>query len=78
MAVNEEQKLARMLPDFELNPLHRDMTSFIISSHVGRPLPPEWTQDDSCSFCRIVGGELLAAKVFEDENVIAILGTLNI
>jgi len=52
------------------------MTSFIISSHVGRPLPPEWTQDDSCSFCRIVGGELLAAKVFEDENVIAILDNL--
>lgn len=64
-----------MLPDRELNPV---MTSFIISSHVGRPLPPEWTQDHSCSFCRIIGGELSAAKVFEDENVIAILGTLHI
>ena len=52
------------------------MTSIIISNHVGRPLPPEWTQDDSCSFCRIIGGELLATKVFEDENVIVILGTL--
>ena len=71
-----------MLPNREFNPLHFSvifcvvMTSFIISNHVGRPLPPEWTQDDSCSFCRIIGGELLATKVFEDENVIVILGTL--
>lgn len=45
-------------------------------SHVGRTPPPEWTQDHSCSFCRIISGELLATKVYEDENVIAILDIL--
>lgn len=65
-----------MLPDRELNPLREVMTSFIIRSHVGRTPPPKWTQDHSCSFCRIISGELLATKVYEDENVIAILDIL--
>lgn len=52
------------------------MTSFIIQSHVDRSPAPSWAQDDTCAFCRIVQGTAPAAKLYEDDEVIAILGVL--
>ncbi|KAL0960820.1 hypothetical protein HGRIS_005839 [Hohenbuehelia grisea] len=47
------------------------MTSFIINSHVDRPA--SWKQDDFCTFCKIVNNELPSSKVFENDQVVAIL-----
>lgn len=52
------------------------MTSFIIKSHENRRLPLTWTRDPECAFCRILKGEIPAGVVYEDDNVIAILGEL--
>ncbi|KAI0801744.1 HIT-like domain-containing protein [Irpex lacteus] len=49
------------------------MTSFIIKAHEGRNLPESWKTDPDCAFCRILGGQAPAFKVFENELVIAIL-----
>ncbi|KAF5360620.1 hypothetical protein D9756_004829 [Leucocoprinus leucothites] len=52
------------------------MTSFIIRSHVDRDPAPSWSQDDTCAFCRIVQGAAPATKLYEDDEVIAILDVL--
>jgi len=49
------------------------MTSFIINSHISRPVPMSWSE--GCPFCKIVKGEESAFKVYEDDYVIAFLGT---
>jgi hypothetical protein len=52
-----------------------DMTSFIIQSHADRP-PSSWSkQMEDCTFCSILRKELPAWVVYENEFVIAILGT---
>lgn len=50
------------------------MTSFIIQSLVNRKPATSWAQKDDCAFCRIVQGVAPATKLYEDEEVIAILG----
>jgi len=50
------------------------MTSFIIDSHVSRPVAKSWQED--CPFCRIIEGLDPAFKVYEDEYVIAFLDIL--
>ncbi|KDR82644.1 hypothetical protein GALMADRAFT_58051 [Galerina marginata CBS 339.88] len=52
------------------------MTSFIIKAHEHRPLHSTWAQDQDCTFCRIIRGELTASKVYENDKVIAILDIL--
>ncbi|KXN88144.1 Protein hit [Leucoagaricus sp. SymC.cos] len=52
------------------------MTSFIIQSHVDRDPAPSWSQDDTCAFCRIVQGAVPATKLYEDDEVMAILDIL--
>ncbi|GLB38301.1 putative protein similar to CwfJ C-terminus 1 [Lyophyllum shimeji] len=54
------------------------MTSFIIKDHVDRPPAPSWApeSDSDCTFCRIIRNELPAYRVFEDDEVIAILDIL--
>ncbi|KAF9463017.1 HIT-like protein [Collybia nuda] len=56
------------------------MTSFIIKSHVDRLPAPSWNpyqdSETDCTFCRIVRNELPAFKVFEDDNILAILDIL--
>lgn len=52
------------------------MTSFIIKAHEGRSPPEAWKTDPDCAFCRILKGQAPAFKVFENELVIAILGTV--
>jgi diadenosine tetraphosphate (Ap4A) HIT family hydrolase len=57
------------------------MTSFIIDSHLDRPLAPSWTITDSesdCPFCRIVRGELPAYRILENDKVLAILGKYSV
>lgn len=53
-----------------------EMTSFIISAHLDRFSAPSWEHNADCPFCRIIKGELDAFRVYEDANVIAILGAL--
>ncbi|KAF9046475.1 HIT-like protein [Panaeolus papilionaceus] len=48
------------------------MTSFIINDHVGRELSALW-KDPDCTFCKIIAGELPTSKVYEDDEIIAIL-----
>lgn len=50
------------------------MTSFIIEAQIDRPIHPEWADNPDCVFCSILGKELPAYIVYEDEKVIAILG----
>ena len=61
------------------------MTSFIIKAHLNRRIHPDWLRKDAevkmieddpatCTFCRIIRGELRARKVFENEEVVAFLG----
>ncbi|KIJ59463.1 hypothetical protein HYDPIDRAFT_100687 [Hydnomerulius pinastri MD-312] len=52
------------------------MTSFMINAHVGRKLHHQWKDDPRCTFCRIIADELPATRVYEDEEVIAILDIL--
>ncbi|OBZ71659.1 Protein hit [Grifola frondosa] len=52
------------------------MTSFIIQAHEGRPLPQSWRVHPDCPFCRIIRGDAPAFRIYEDEKVIAILGTI--
>ncbi|KAL1736892.1 hypothetical protein EV714DRAFT_232834 [Schizophyllum commune] len=63
------------------------MTSFIIKAHLNRRIHPDWLRKDAevkmieddpatCTFCRIIRGELPARKVFENEEVVAFLGAL--
>ncbi|EKM79343.1 hypothetical protein AGABI1DRAFT_58879 [Agaricus bisporus var. burnettii JB137-S8] len=52
------------------------MTSFIIQSLVNRKPATSWAQKDDCAFCRIVQGVAPATKLYEDEEVIAILDIL--
>ncbi|KAG6831955.1 hypothetical protein H0H92_006556 [Tricholoma furcatifolium] len=54
------------------------MTSFIIKDHLNRPQAPSWTPDtdSNCTFCRILNNELPAHKVYEDDEIIAILDIL--
>ncbi|EPQ54736.1 HIT-like protein [Gloeophyllum trabeum ATCC 11539] len=51
------------------------MTSFIISDHLTRKVPPSWAAhaDPACPFCRIVAGAAPAFRVHEDERVVAFL-----
>ncbi|KAJ7202803.1 HIT-like protein [Mycena pura] len=51
------------------------MTSFLIQAHENRPASA-WNNDAECVFCRIVRNESPAARVFENELVIAILDIL--
>ena len=51
------------------------MTSFVINAHTDRALPASWRTAPDCPFCRIVRGEGAAYKLYEDEAVIAILGS---
>jgi galactose-1-phosphate uridylyltransferase len=51
------------------------MTSFIIKSHVDRPLS-FWSKDKSCPFCRIVERTAPSYTVYENDMVIAFLGWL--
>jgi hypothetical protein len=51
------------------------MTSFIIKAHETRELPVSWKNHQECPFCRIISGDGPAFKVYEDEKVIAFLGT---
>lgn len=50
------------------------MTSFLIKAHVGRKMPLEWEENDSCAFCRIIERQSFASIVYETDKVIAILG----
>ena len=50
------------------------MTSFIVEAHVNRPLHPKWADNPHCVFCLILGNELPAYVLYEDDQVIAILG----
>lgn len=50
------------------------MTSFIIKTQLERQNQP-WKDDSFCAFCKIVSGELQAFRVYENDKVIAILGT---
>jgi len=52
------------------------MTSFIIDAQKNRSVHSSWKQDPDCPFCRIVRGELPAYRVFENEEVVAILDIL--
>lgn len=53
------------------------MTSQILSSHIDRPISTQWKSEaDSCPFCRIISGVSPAFKVYETENIIAILDIL--
>ncbi|KLO05932.1 HIT-like protein [Schizopora paradoxa] len=52
------------------------MTSQILSSHINRDISPQWKSDSSCPFCRIISGDSPAFKVYETENVIAVLDIL--
>ncbi|KAG6903290.1 hypothetical protein C0995_000185 [Termitomyces sp. Mi166 len=54
------------------------MTSFIIKDHLDRPQAPSWTPntDSNCTFCRIINNELPAHRVYEDDEIIAILDIL--
>ncbi|KIJ54908.1 hypothetical protein M422DRAFT_73658 [Sphaerobolus stellatus SS14] len=53
------------------------MTSFIIDAHLNRKMPAQWKSDASfCAFCRIIFEGASAHKVYENENVIAILDIL--
>lgn len=49
------------------------MTSFMISQFVERGLPERWLMDD-CPFCKIINRTLSAHILYENEDVIAILG----
>lgn len=53
------------------------MTSFIIGAHTNRNIPTEWRDDAdrNCPFCRIIAGEMPSTRLYEDDKVIAILGT---
>ena len=53
------------------------MTSFIIKDHEGRTPPASWagTTVADCPFCRIIRGEGRAFKVYEDEMIVAVLGS---
>jgi hypothetical protein len=51
------------------------MTSFMIAAHHGRPLPEAWNLKDDCPFCRIIAGKSAAHRLYEDDKVIAILGS---
>ncbi|KAG6837617.1 hypothetical protein H0H93_006138 [Arthromyces matolae] len=54
------------------------MTSFIIKDHLRRPQAPSWTPDtdSNCTFCRIISNELPAYRVYEDDEIVAILDIL--
>ncbi|KAL1686856.1 HIT-like domain-containing protein [Schizophyllum commune] len=65
------------------------MTSFIIKAHLNRRIHPDWLRTDAqvkmieddpatCTFCRIIRGELPARKVFENEEVVAFLDIMPI
>lgn len=53
------------------------MTSFIIGAHTNRSIRTEWRDDAdrNCPFCRIIAGEMPSTHLYEDDKVIAILGT---
>lgn len=51
------------------------MTSFLIKAHENRA-PSSWSSDADCAFCRIIKDEIPSTRVFENDLVIAILGTL--
>ncbi|KAJ7695698.1 HIT-like domain-containing protein [Mycena rosella] len=50
------------------------MTSFLIQAHETRG-PSPWS-NDTCAFCRIINNESPAVRVFENDQVIAILDIL--
>jgi len=53
------------------------MTSFVISSHLDRPIPKSWSPlNEDCPFCQILTGELPAYKIYENEYVLAFLDIL--
>ncbi|PAV17306.1 HIT [Pyrrhoderma noxium] len=49
------------------------MTSFIINAHVNRPISEKFVPKDRCVFCKIISGKAPAYKIYETEQVIAIL-----
>lgn len=49
------------------------MTSFMISQFIDRKDP--YILDDECIFCKIIRRNELAHILYEDEHVIAFLGT---
>lgn len=51
------------------------MTSFIIDAHKDRKISETWRHNPDCPFCRIIKNDLSAFKVYENDKVIAILGT---
>jgi hypothetical protein len=53
------------------------MTTYVLATHVDRAIHPEWSgsADSRCAFCRIVAKQSRAYVVYEDEDVIAFLGT---
>lgn len=48
----------------------------MIQSHIDRIPASSWNQDDTCVFCRIVQGITPSTKLYEDDEVIAILDIL--
>ncbi|THV04464.1 HIT-like protein [Dendrothele bispora CBS 962.96] len=48
------------------------MTSFIIKSHVDRPIS-SWSKDKSCPFCRIIEKKAPSYTVYENDMVVAFL-----
>ncbi|KAF8517420.1 HIT-like protein [Hysterangium stoloniferum] len=55
------------------------MTSFIIDSHKTRNVAQSWKEEPAfCAFCRIIENGAKAYKVYENDNVIAILDILPI
>ena len=51
------------------------MTSYIIDSHKTLKTASKWKSDATfCAFCRIIQDGAKAYKVYENENIIAILG----
>jgi len=53
------------------------MTSQILSAHIDRPISPQWKSEaSSCPFCKIISGVAPAFKIYETENIIAVLDIL--
>lgn len=50
------------------------MTSFIVEAHFDRYIHPEWADNPQCAFCLILRNELPAYILYEDDEVIAVLG----
>lgn len=50
------------------------MTSFIIGDHTERAIAPSWQLEFDCVFCQIIERKQHAFIVFENEQVIAIVG----